>query len=72
MVKLVFALGGALVATGLLVLSLSTDFNPNPFMENESNPIGQISGVVVAATGVLVAAIGAAAMAICRSIEAKV
>lgn len=66
---LVLTLGGALVVTGVIVLSQSTHFNPNPFMENESNPIGQISGVVVASTGVLVAAIGAAAAAICRSIE---
>lgn len=68
--KLVIALGGALVVVGVIVLSRSTHFDPNPFMENESNPIGQISGVVVASTGVLVAAIGAAATAICASIEA--
>lgn len=66
---LVFAFGGVLVAVGVIVLINSTHFNPNPFMENESNAIGQVSGVVVASTGVLVAAIGAAAMAICRSIE---
>lgn len=67
--KLVIALGGALVVVGVIVLANSTHFDPNPFMENTSNAIGQISGVVVASTGVLTAAIGIAAMAICRSIE---
>jgi len=68
--KLVIGLGGVLVAVGLFVLINSTHFNPNPFMENESNPIGQISGVVVASIGLVIAAIGAAALAICSSIEA--
>jgi hypothetical protein len=70
MKNLVFVLGGALVVTGLIVLINCTDFDPNPFMENESNPIGQISGVVVASVGVVIVAIGAATTAICRSIEA--
>jgi hypothetical protein len=54
----------------LIVLINCTDFDPNPFMENESNPTGQISGVVVASVGAVIVAIGAATTAICRSIEA--
>lgn len=68
--QLVTSLGGVLVVLGVIVLLRSTDFDPNPFMENMSNPTGQISGVIVAAVGAVISAIGVAAMMICRSIEA--
>jgi hypothetical protein len=67
--QLVTSLGGVLVVLGVIVLCRSTDFDPNPFMQNMSNPTGQISGVIVASIGAVIAAIGTAAMAICRSIE---
>jgi hypothetical protein len=66
---LVFLLGAVLVAVGVSVLIASTDFDPNPFMENLTNETGQLSGVVVASTGVVVVAIAAAAQAVCRSIR---
>jgi hypothetical protein len=68
--QLVTSLGGVLIVLGVIVLCRSTDFDPNPFMQNMSNPTGQISGVIVASIGAVIAAIGTAAMAICRSIEA--
>ena len=68
---IVFILGAVLVVTGVIVLINSTHFNPNPFMENNSNPTGQLSGVVVAATGMLVISISAAAGAVCSSIAAQ-
>jgi len=68
---LVLLLGAALFAVGVVVLLVSTDFNPNPFMENRSNETGQLAGVVVAAAGTVVLAIGAVGQSICRSIEAR-
>ena len=68
---LVFLLGAALVAVGVIVLITSTDFDPNPFMENRTNETGQLAGVVVTSAGTVVVAIAAAAQAICRSIEAR-
>lgn len=67
---LVYVLGGALVAVGVSVLMASTDFDPNPFMEDMTNPTGQLAGVVVASGGAVVVAIASAANAVCRSIEA--
>jgi hypothetical protein len=66
---LVFALGAALVAVGVSVLVASTDFDPNPFLENQTNPTGQLAGVLVASTGAVVLAIAAATAAVCRSLE---
>lgn len=67
---IVFALiGGVLTVIGLIVLVNSTDFDPNPFLENQSNPMGQLIGVVVAAAGLLVVAIEVAAGAICRALQ---
>jgi hypothetical protein len=66
---LVFLLGAALAAVGVVVLIASTDFDPNPFMENQTNETGQLAGVVVASAGAVIVAIAAAAQAVCRSIR---
>jgi len=68
---LVFALGGVLVAIGLTVLIASTDFDPNPFMENTTNETGQLAGVVVGSAGAVIAAIAAAAHAVCRRLNER-
>jgi len=65
---LLFAFGGVLVAVGVIVLIASTDFDPNPFMENMTNETGQLAGVVVGSAGAVVVAIAAAAHAVCRSL----
>ncbi|MFG3340532.1 hypothetical protein [Glycomyces sp. NPDC048151] len=66
---LVYLLGAALVAVGVSVLIASTDFDPNPFMENLTNETGQLSGVVVASAGAVVVAIAAAAHSVRKAFD---
>lgn len=68
---LVFLLGAVLVAVGVSVVIASTDFDPNPYLENLTNETGQLAGVVVASAGAVIVAIGAATAAVCRSLEAR-
>jgi hypothetical protein len=65
---LVFLLGAVLVAVGAMVLITSTDFDPNPFLENQTNETGQLAGTLVASAGAVIVAIAAAAQAICRGL----
>jgi len=62
--------GGVLVVIGLIVLISSTDFDPNVFLEDETNPMGQLMGVIVAAAGLVVVAVAVGAGAICRTLHA--
>lgn len=61
--------GGVLVVVGLIVLINSTDFDPNPFLEDETNPMGQLMGVIVGAAGLVVATIAIGAGAVCRALQ---
>lgn len=61
--------GGVLVVVGLIVLINSTEFDPNPFLEEQSNRMGQLIGVIVGATGLIVIAIEVGAGAVCRALQ---